>query len=385
MAAPGLVRLAVARMVALYLLSLLATAGADLAWRPPDVLRLAAHAVTLGLAVGLGSLLPDALSAVGAAGLRARGRWLAFLFLPLPGLLALAVAVAAPRLAAQAGSALALLQVAVLLFGEALAIEILALWGALVLTLLAALAGRLPALVGLTGFLVLAAVFFSLDHVSRRLAAWPGVPAPALRLVLADALRAVAAPAILLALALLLLPAPPPAALGDGSPVRLAPEVRRAYQWLVLLAVAGGGTVTLLMRWLRGGGSEAPTLVELMESRVEAEELLEPAASDEARYEPARGRVIRAYLRFLSRAREAGFRLERHLTPREIQDRVGQREDPLAVLTGLFMDARYGPDEPAPEAVRSAEAASHDVCSRLRVRPGSARGHRRRTLAPGTR
>ncbi len=96
MDAPGLARLAAARTVALYLLSLLAAAGADLAWRPPDLPRLAAHAVALGLAVGLGSLLPDALSAVGAAGLRARARLLAFLFLPLPALLALAVAVAAP-------------------------------------------------------------------------------------------------------------------------------------------------------------------------------------------------------------------------------------------------------------------------------------------------
>jgi hypothetical protein len=170
MDAPGLVRLAAARVVALYLLSLLATAGADLAWRPPDLLRLAAHALTLGFAVGLGSLLPDALSAVGAAGLRTRARLLAFLFLPLPGLVALAAAVATPRLAAPAASALAFLQVAVLLFAEALAIEILALWGAFVLTLLAALAGGLPALVGLTGFLALAAAFFGLDHVLRRLA-----------------------------------------------------------------------------------------------------------------------------------------------------------------------------------------------------------------------
>ena len=377
MEAAGLARLAAARTVSLYLLSLLAAAGADLAWRPPNLPRLAALAVALGLAVGLGSLVPDALSAVGAAGLRARARLLALLFLPLPALLALAMAVAAPDLAAQAASALALLQVAVLLCAEALALEVLALWGAFVLTLLAAPAGGLPALVGLTGFLALAGAFFGLDHVTRRLVAWPGVPAPALRLVLADALRAVAAPVVLLALTLLLLPASPRAALGAGTTVPLAPEVRRAYQWLVLVALAGGGTVTLLMRWLRGGGSETAPLVEPMESRVEAEELLEPATFDEARYEPARGRVIRAYLRFLSRAREAGFHLERHLTPREIQDRVRRPEDPLSVLTGLFMDARYGPDEPAAEAVRSAEAAAGAVCAQLRVRPGTGR---RRTI-----
>lgn len=376
MEARGLARLAAARTVALYLLSLLAAAGADLAWRAPDLLRLAAHAAALGLAVGLGTLLPDALSAVGAASLRARARFLAFLFLPLPTLLALAVAVAVPQRTAEAASALALLQVAVLLVAEALALEVLALWGAFGLTLLAALAGGLPALVGLTGFLALAGFFLGLDHVPRRLAAWPGAPAPAPSLVLRDAGRAVAIPVVLLVLALLVLPASPRAALGDASSAPLAPEVRRAYEWLALVALAGGGTVTLLMRWLRGGGSEAPTLGEPMESRVEAEELLEPAPFDEARYEPARGRVVRAYLRFLSRAREAGFRLGRHLTPREIQDAVGRPEDALSVLTGLFMDARYGPEEPLPEAVRSAEAASGAVCALLRARPRAARGRR---------
>ena len=372
-------RLAAARLLALYLLSLLAAAGADLAWHAPSVRRLAAHAVALGLAVALGSLLPDALSATGAASLRVRARLVALLTLPLPGLLALAVAVAAPRLAGQAASALALLQVAVLLVAEALALEVLALWGALVLTLLAALAGGLPALVGLTGLLVLTAVFLALDNVLRRLAAWPGTPAPALRVVLAGALRAVAAPAVLLAAALLLLPEPSPAPLADGGTTVLAPEVRRAYQWLTIVALAGGAAVTLLVRWLRGGGSEAPPLVELAESRVEAEEALEPDAFDDARYAPARGRVIRAYLRFLSRAREAGFRLESHLTPREIQDRVRQPEDPIDRLTGLFMDARYGPDDPGAEAVRTAEAASRTACSQIHARPRP----RRLRLAPG--
>jgi hypothetical protein len=127
--------------------------------------------------------------------------------------------------------------------------------------------------------------------------------------------------------------------------------------------------MTFVLRWLRGGGNEAPTLVELAESRVEAEELLEPRDPFDARYTPSRGRVIRAYLRFLARAREAGFRLERNLTPPEIQDRVRQPEDALATLTRLFMDARYGPDEPASQAVRQAEAAASEVCSNLRGRP----------------
>jgi hypothetical protein len=258
--------------------------------------------------------------------------------------------------------------VAVLLAAEALVVELLALWGALVLALLAALRGGLPALVGLTGFVALAAAFFGLDHVLRRLSAWPGTPAPPVRAVLADVLRTVAAPGVLLASSLLLLPAPSPAAFADGGGLALAPEVRRAYQWLALVALAGGGTLVLVMRWLRGGGGEASPLVEVMESRVEAEELLEPDDLDEARYAPARGRVIRAYLRFLHKAREAGFRVEPHLTPREVQDRVRRPENPLSLLTGLFMDARYGPDEPGAEAVRSAEAASRTVCSQLPAR-----------------
>jgi hypothetical protein len=199
------------------------------------------------------------------------------------------------------------------------------------------------------------------------------------RIVLADALLAVAAPAALLAAALLLLPAPSPAPLAEGATPALAPEVRRAYEWLAFVALAGGASVVLLVRWLRGGESERPPLVEPAESRVEAEEALEPDAFGDARYAPARGRVIRAYLRFLSRAREAGFRLDPHLTPREIQDRVRRPEDPIDRLTGLFMDARYGPDEPGAGAVRSAEAASRIACAQIHARPSSIR----RRLAPG--
>jgi hypothetical protein len=109
------------------------------------------------------------------------------------------------------------------------------------------------------------------------------------------------------------------------------------------------------------------------ESHVEAEELIEAPPADDARYAPARGQVIRAYLRVLACARRAGFRLERSLTPREIQARVRRPERELAVLTGLFMDARYGPGEPGPEAVVQAEAVSRVICSSLPVRPRPSR------------
>jgi hypothetical protein len=126
--------------------------------------------------------------------------------------------------------------------------------------------------------------------------------------------------------------------------------------------------MALALRWLRGRTSETPTLVELADGHVEAEELLDSTDLEEPRFTPPRGQIIRAYVRFLSRAREAGIRLGRHLTPREIQELVWRPEGALAALTSLFMDARYGPDEPTPEAVRRAEAAVGEVCSILRVR-----------------
>ena len=370
MEALGTARLLAARLLALYLLSLVAVAGADLAWRTPSLGRLTGYAVAMGFAVLLGGFVSDASSALGAAGPRRRARLIALVCLPVPGFFGLVAALAAPVLAAKAATGLALLQVAVLLACEALSLELVALWGALVLTILAAAGGGLAALVSLPGFVVFASIFLSLDYVTRRLLAWPSVPAPALSRVLTGALRALAVPVFLLATALVFLPPPSLEGLAGGRGPAFAGEVQRAYRWLALLAVLGGGATLVVMRWLRGGGGdESPALVELPESHVLAEEILEPPAPDDPRYAPARGRVIRAYLRFLARAGQAGLRLERTLTPREIQDRVRQPQDPLRALTSLFMDARYGPDEPAPEAVLRAEAASRDVCSRLRVRP----------------
>jgi len=370
MESPGLARLTTARMVALFLLSLLTASSAELAWGAPNVPRLLARAGALALALVLGHLLPEALSAVGAAGVRRRARLLAFVLVPLPGLFALTVAMAAPPLAGRAAAALALLQVGVLLLTEALGLELLALWSALLLALVAALGGGLPAPIALTGFLALTGVFFSLDQAIEKLSAWPGVPAPALALVLQDAVRTLAAPVLLLGLALALLsgpatlgPAYPRGDLQGGASGSLArPEVRRIYLWLVLVAMAGAGTMTLALRWLRGRGSDTPPLVEMPESHVAAEEILDPA-QDDMRYAAGRGRVIRAYARFLARVREAGFRLGGHLTPREIEGQVLRPEGPLADLTALFMDARYGPDDPSPEAIRRAEAASRALCA----------------------
>jgi hypothetical protein len=382
MDAPATARLHAARLLAFYLVTLVALAGADLAWRAPSLGRLASWSLGLGLALLVGATLRDLSSAWAAAGARRRARLVGGLLLPLPGLLALVVALFAPDLAPRVVTGFAAIQLLALVVSDALALEIVALWGALVLTLIAAVGGGLPALVSLPAFLLLAPCFFALDHAARRLAAWPNVAAPPVRRLLAEALGAVAVPVVLLVLALALLPSPALEATAEARRPATVAEVQRAYGWLAMLALVGGGATVLVMRWLRGGGGrdESVALVELPESHVLAEEILDPPAAGGPRYAPARGRVIKAYLRVLARAGEAGLRLERHLTPREIQERVRQPADPLATLTGLFMDARYGPDEPTPLSVQRAEAASRAVCSGLRARPG-ARG----PLAPGRR
>ena len=42
---------------------------------------------------------------------------------------------------------------------------------------------------------------------------------------------------------------------------------------------------------------------------------------------------------------------------------------PLAELTGVFLDARYGPDEPSNEAIRIAERSTRDLSAFLARRP----------------
>jgi hypothetical protein len=374
---PGASSLVVARLVALYLLSVLAVASADLAWGPPRPLRVAADAVLPGLALVLGSFLTEALSAVGSAGVRRRIRVFALVLVPLPTLLASLVAWGVPAVGADVTSHLVVLQIAVLLLAEALDLELLALWGALVLAIVASAGGGLPGPVALTGLLAFAGVFFALDHAAARLVLWPGTPAPPLGVVLGDTLRLVAPPVVLLGAAFVafpLSPAPSAAPLAARGPfVSSAPDVHRAYVWLVLLALGGTGALILVFRWLRGRERGDRPLVELAESHVEAEEALEPPAPFDPRYAAARGRVIRAYLRFLGQARAVGFRIGPSLTPREIEGRVRRPKAALDHLTGLFMDARYGPDEPAPDTVHEAEAASRAVCAGLLHRRRAAR------------
>jgi hypothetical protein len=365
---PGRQELATARRATLYLLSLLTAAGATVAWGPGGPLRLTLLAGGLVLSVLIGTLLASALSAVGSASLRRRARLLALFLVPVPSVMAVAVAFSSPRLAAGVVSSLVLLQIVVILVAEAFGLELLVLWGSLVLALVAVPGGRIHGVIALTGFLVLVAVYLALDHVLRRLALWPHAAAPSAGLVVRDGLRAVSVPAVLLAAALATLPAPSVAETRTALALS-APEVGSAYRWLLLIVLAGTGSLVIALRGLRPGGGEASPLVEMPETHVEAEELLEGPPDSEGLYAPARERIIRAYVRVLARARAVGLRLDTSLTPREIEARLRRPEAALDTLTGLFMDARYGPEEPDGAAVDRAEMAAREVvASRLRRR-----------------
>ena len=357
-----------ARQVALYLLSLLAVASAEIAWLGARPQRLLAHAAALGFTLLLGDFLADALSGVGAAGWRKRARLLALVTFGWLGFLALMAGVADPVLAARAAEACALLQAAALLLAEVLGLHLAALGTALVLVILAGLAGGAPAAVAVTGFLATVSFFLAFDHALRKLQSRPTSEARLLGTIARGAARMVAPVALVLTLVFVAAP-PTRSAPSETSARPVAVEqVRRAYLWLFLLALGGGGAVLALARLFRGGESGA-ALLEDLETRVEAEELLEEPPLDQSRYGAARGRVIRAYLTFLSRARDAGYEIAAHLTPGEIQLRVRQPEAPLADLTGVFLNARYGPDEPSNEAVRIAERSTRELSAFLARRP----------------
>lgn len=359
-----------ARQLSLYLLSLLAVASAEIAWLGARPLRLLAHAAALGFTLLLGDFLADALSGLGAAGWRKRARLVALVSFGWLGFLAVMAAIADPLLAARAAEACALLQAAALLLAEVLGLHLAVLGTALILVILAGLAGGAPAAVAVTGFLVTVSFFLAFDHTLRRLQSRPTTPEGRLLRATARGAARMVAP-VALVLTLVFVAAPPTrsasSGIGVAGPVAVE-QVRRAYLWLFLLAVGGGGAVLALARLFRGAESGA-VLLEDLETQVESEELLEAPRLDESRYGAARGRVIRAYLTFLSRARDAGYEIAAHLTPGEIQLRVRQPEAPLAELTGVFLDARYGPDEPSNEAVRIAERSTHALSAFLARRP----------------
>lgn len=368
------------RRLLLYLPTLLAMESAQIAWGRPGPARLLGDASALALTLVLGEAVADALSGAGAASWRRRARLGAFALYSILALGALTAATAGGELAGRASRALGLLQLMLFLVGEFLGLRPIVLANLLLLATLAAMAGGLSAAVAVLGTVALLPFFLTYDRLASGLSAATAaraVPSVA-RAAVRETARLVAPLTFLLAGALWWAPPAPLSSSASVGGTPLPSETRAAYRFLILLALLGGGLVMGVARLLRGGGEAAPVLVENPETLVVAEEDLEPERRDDARYGPGRGRVILAYLRFLARAKELGHEIGAALTPREIERRLPAPGPALARLTTAFMEARYGPEEPSADGIKSAESASRELQATVR-RSG------RRTARPPTR
>jgi hypothetical protein len=355
-----------ARALALYVLSLGAAASATLAWRagPSSSLpRLVALAAGLAAAAAFGDGLSGRLLAILERRTLSRLRFavgaahacLGF------GALLLVLGTADPRMLATAASLFTALQVAAVLLADVLGGHVTALSNAFVLTVLAALAGGTEAGVAVTAYLGAFVYFVTFDHFVRRLAAHPPMRADLLGVTVSQA-SALAAPLVLgMAAYFAAFPASPytlvPLVL--RRPATAPGEIEQAFARLAFLVLLGGAAVLGLRRALGGGAVPEPPSEEVVEPERGPEEALDasPRPRKDA-YTGRRGRVVRAYVRFLAEAERRGFHRRPSQTPATIAEEIRGPARPLARLTELFMRARYGRDEPEEADAREAEAAS---------------------------
>lgn len=358
-----------ARALVAYLLSLCAVANAMLAWDPEAArpAALALHALVLAAALlggGAASRFPGITGWAGGPRARAvAGIVYAGLIFVAPPLVAVE-----PRLAARQVALFAVLQPVSLLLAQLGHSPLLVLQNALVLVVLASLRGGAVAAAAVVGYVGLLGPFLAFGHCARTLAAFPAGRGSLLRVALRRAL-AVTGPVVMAMAAVFAVAPPRPAAKTEllaPAPVATQ-EIAGAYQVLVSLGLLGGAGVYLVGRFVIRRRRAQPPLVEMVDPRRVAEEVLEPPPRvPHADYSGRRGRIVRAYVGFLAQSARLASRRRPHQTPREFQARLRDPAGPLGTLTELFMAARYGPDEPLEEEALSAERAAAAVVASLR-------------------
>ena len=359
-----------ARSVALYALSLHAAASALLAWTAGDMRTLGLAAVALALALIIGESLGGTVDAglEGTSRLRLRVTVAA----AYGGLVILALTAAVgtgeARLLGQEALLFTVLQAAFLLLVDLGRTHLGPVANALVLVVLASLRGGVVASAAVTGGLALLGFFLALDHAARVLQAYPAGHARLLGGTLRRA--AVSLAPVVLGLTVLFVLSPPAPLARVRFPAAAAgqrdEEVAAAYQRLIVLALAGSGLVFGVVRLLRRDRGARSPLEEAMPLEHGAEEALpEVPPLAQRDYRGRRGRIVRAYVDVLARAREAGFRSRPSQTPRDIAALLPAPAAPLAAITDLFVGARYGPDEPSEEQAVAAERAGRAVAAGL--------------------
>jgi hypothetical protein len=139
-------------------------------------------------------------------------------------------------------------------------------------------------------------------------------------------------------------------------------RLEEALARIVFLALLGGGAVLGLRRALGAGASREPPSEEVVDPERGDEEPLDAPRRRKAPADASRrGRIVRAYLGFLSAIERRGFVRRPSQTPTAIAAHLRAPAIPLRRLTDLFVSARYGPDEPGEDDVRAAEAAAREV------------------------
>lgn len=358
-----------ARSVAVYALSLHAAASALLAWTPADARVLAL--VAAGLAVA--QIVGESVSGAVEAGLEGTSRVrLRVTFAVTYGgfvVIALTAAVgsAEARLVGQEAMIFTILQAAFLLLADLARTHLGPVANAFVLVMLASLRGGLVAGVAVVGGLTLLGFFLALDHAARVLQAYPAGPAALLAATLRRAVTSLAPIVIGLTVLFILSPPAPlaqvrlPASFG-----RRDEDVSAAYRRLVVFGLAGSGLIFAAVRlFKRDRGARSPLEEALPVEHGTEEPLPEPPPLVRPDYQGRRGRIVRAYVSVLARAREAGFRARPSQTPGDIAVLLPAPPGPLGTLTELFVGARYGPDEPSEAQAIAAERAGHAVAAGL--------------------
>ena len=362
----GVLPLLAARSVALYALSLHAAASALMAWTAGDAGMVALAAAILALALIIG----ESFGGIVVAGLEGTSRLrLRFtVAAAYAGLVVLALTAAVgtgeARLLGQEALLFTVLQAAFLLLVDLGRTHLGPVANALVLVVLASLRGGVVAAVAVVGGLALLGFFLALDHAARMLQAYPAGRADLLGATLR---RATASLAPLVFGLTILFVLSPPAPLARVRFLAAAPgprdeEVAAAYRRLVVFGLAGSALIFVLVRLLRRErGARSPLEEALpLEHGIE-EALAEPPPLVRRGYHGRRGRIVRAYVEVLARARDVGFLSRPSQTPRDIAAHLAAPSGPLDALTELFVGARYGPDEPSEEQAVAAERAGQVV------------------------
>jgi uncharacterized protein DUF4129 len=367
----GLLPILAARSVALYALSLHAAASALMAWTAGGAGMLALAAAVLALVLIIGESFGGTLDLGLESASRLRLR--VTVAAAYAGLVVLALTAAVgtgeARLLGQEALIFTVLQAAFLLLVDLGRTHLGPVANALVLVVLASLRGGVVAAVAVVGGLALLGFFLALDHAARVLQAYP----PGRADLLGATLRRTAASLAPIVVGLTILfvlspPAPlPRVRFPAAAPGPRDEEVAAAYRRLVVFGLAGSGLIFVLVRILRRDrGARAPLEEALSLEHGIEEVLAEPPPLVRRDYHGRRGRIVRAYVEVLARARDVGFLSRPSQTPRDIAARLPAPSGPLDALTELFVGARYGPDEPSEEQAVAAERAGHAIAAGLR-------------------